>query len=71
MATDPDTAQYLATIRRDATALLRSAVDADITHRKTGQETSRFSVERDAIVADLLAAGCPANYADYDHPSEV
>lgn len=68
---DPHIALYLATVRRDAKALLRSAVELDVTHRKSIYESTRFSDCRDDIVADLLAAGCPANYADYNHPSEV
>ena len=55
----------------EARSLLREAVELDITHWGTGRVTSRFSDERDAIAADLTTAGYPANYADYDHPSDV
>lgn len=52
----------------EARALLRDAVTLNIRARGG---TNRFSVERDEVAADLAAAGHPANYADYDHPSEV
>lgn len=52
----------------DAVSLLREAVELNI--RDKGRNT-RFATERDDIMANLLAAGYRANYADYDHPSEV
>lgn len=57
-----------AQIRTSARSLLRQAVKLNIQSR--GQN-NRFADERDEIVADLAAAGCPANYSDYTHPSEV
>lgn len=55
----------------DAHSLLREAVALNLKHQATGRVRSRFSIERDEIVIDLTAAGYPADYADYDHPSEV
>lgn len=55
----------------EARSLLREAVRLNITHRKTGRDTTQFSDERDEIATDLATAGYPTNYADYDHPSDV
>jgi hypothetical protein len=55
-----------------ARGLLRQAVILNIKHRNcTGLDWTRFSEERDEIVADLEAAHRPFNYQDYSHPSEV
>lgn len=58
-------------VRHSAKALLRDAIRLNIQHRNTGRDQSRFSIERDEVVADLVAAGCPANFQDYDHPSDL
>lgn len=54
--------------RSEATALLREAVKLNVLAR--GND-NRFSEERDEVVAELQAAGYPANYAVYSHPMDV
>lgn len=58
-------------VRHSAKALLRDAIKLNIQHRNTGRDQSRFSEERDLVVADLVAAGCPSNYQDYTYPSDL
>lgn len=54
------------------TALKREAVAEDVRHRLTSRPTSRFSEERDAILATLAALGVVSfDPGEYEHPMDV
>jgi hypothetical protein len=58
--------------KSEARALKVSAVELHILHLRTGATgATRFSVERDEIVADLLAEGEHFNPTTYVHPQDV
>jgi hypothetical protein len=55
----------------EAKSLLREAVTLNLQHQRTGREVSRFSQERDEVVALLTSRGQSSGYAAYTHPGDV
>lgn len=57
--------------RGEALDLLREAVRLDVLHRDTRGSNSVYSIQRDAIVANLEYLDFPSDYSAYTDSSEV